>query len=86
MTHCNTKNMKSNRKNKKMWCRHIKIIPLCHFKKKLKKKHTITMISFESDYNNGTVPQIIERLAEANNQKTSGYGFDAFTEEAKTKI
>ena len=44
------------------------------------------MISFESDYNNGTVPQIIERLAEANNQKTSGYGFDAFTEEAKTKI
>ena len=38
-----------------------------------------------SDYNNGTVPQIIERLAEANNQKTSGYGFDAFTEEAKTK-
>ena len=43
------------------------------------------MISFESDYNNGTVPQIIERLAEVNNQKTSGYGFDAFTEEAKTK-
>ena len=68
-----------------MRCCHIKTIPLCHSKKKLE-KHTITMISFESDYNNGTVPQIIERLAEANNQKTSGYGFDVFTEEAKTKI
>ena len=68
-----------------MRCCHIKTIPLCHLKKELE-KHTITMISFESDYNNGTVPQIIERLTEANNQKTSGYGFDAFTEEAKTKI
>lgn len=44
------------------------------------------MISFESDYNNGMVPEIIKRLTETNSNKTSGYGCDMFTEEAKAKV
>ena len=37
------------------------------------------MVSFESDYNNGMLPEILQRLAETNNEKCSGYGFDAYT-------
>lgn len=44
------------------------------------------MISFESDYNNGMLPEILTALAETNNEKTSGYGFDPYTEQAKEKI
>lgn len=44
------------------------------------------MISFESDYNNGMLPEILKRFAETNNEKTSGYGFDPYCESAKTKI
>ena len=39
------------------------------------------MVSFESDYNNGMLPEILQRLAETNNEKCSGYGFDAYKEE-----
>ena len=42
--------------------------------------------SFESDYNNGAVPQILQRLAETNDVRTSGYGFDSYTINAKEKI
>lgn len=44
------------------------------------------MISFESDYNNGTLPEILEALGKTNDEKTSGYGFDPYTENAKEKI
>lgn len=44
------------------------------------------MISFESDYNNGTLPEILERLTETNNERTPGYGNDIYCEEAKAKI
>ena len=32
------------------------------------------MISFQSDYNNGMLPEILEALAKTNNDKTPGYG------------
>jgi len=44
------------------------------------------MISFETDYNNGMVPEILKALADTNDTKTSGYGFDPYTEQAKEKI
>lgn len=44
------------------------------------------MISFESDYNNGMLPEIIENLSKTNDAKTSGYGFDPYCEGAKMKI
>ena len=44
------------------------------------------MISFESDYNNGVEPAILRRLIETNEDKTSGYGFDPYCEQAKAKI
>lgn len=44
------------------------------------------MISFESDYNNGMLPEILKALADTNSEKTSGYGSDPYTERAKDKI
>ena len=44
------------------------------------------MISFESDYNNGMLPEILEALGKTNSDKTSGYGFDPYSESAKEKI
>ncbi len=44
------------------------------------------MISFESDYDNGMLPEILDRLTTTNDDKTSGYGFDPYTEAAKAKI
>lgn len=44
------------------------------------------MISFESDYNNGMLPEILAQLIQTNDEKTSGYGFDPHCEEAKRKI
>lgn len=44
------------------------------------------MTSFESDYNNGVVPEILKRFSETNDERTSGYGFDPYTESAKRKI
>ena len=42
--------------------------------------------SFESDYNNGCLPEILRRLSETNDEKASGYGFDPYTERAKERI
>ena len=44
------------------------------------------MVSFESDYNNGTLPEILTRLIKENSTKTSGYGSDPYTKSAKEKI
>jgi threonine aldolase len=44
------------------------------------------MVSFESDYNNGAVPEILHRLIETNDEKSSGYGFDKYTQSAIAKI
>lgn len=44
------------------------------------------MISFESDYNNGMLPELLEALAETNHEKSSGYGFDPYTQSAVAKI
>jgi threonine aldolase len=44
------------------------------------------MISFESDYNNGTLPEILKRFVETNDDKTTGYGLDPYCEQAKKKI
>lgn len=41
--------------------------------------------SFESDYNNGCLPEILRRLSETNDEKSSGYGFDPYTERAKDR-
>lgn len=44
------------------------------------------MISFESDYDNGMLPEILTALAATNDEKTSGYGYDPYTEQAKELI
>ncbi len=44
------------------------------------------MISFESDYDNGAVPEILKRLAETNDERCSGYGMDKYTISAIEKI
>lgn len=44
------------------------------------------MISFESDYNNGMLPEILANLGKTNDEKTSGYGFDPYCDAAKEKI
>lgn len=46
----------------------------------------MTRASFESDYNNGCLPEILRRLSETNDEKSSGYGFDPYTERAKKRI
>ena len=42
--------------------------------------------SFESDYNNGCLSEILRSLSETNDKKSSGYGFDPYTERAKDRI
>ncbi len=44
------------------------------------------MISFESDYNNGVHPEVLRHLVETNDELTSGYGFDRFSDAAREKI
>ena len=44
------------------------------------------MIRFESDYLEGAVPEIMQRLAETNYVQTAGYGTDAYCESAREKI
>ena len=43
-------------------------------------------LSFASDYMEGAHPSILERLAETNYLKTSGYGLDEYCDAAKAKI
>lgn len=44
------------------------------------------MISFESDYIQGAVPEILDALVKTNMEALSGYGADEYTESAVTKI
>lgn len=44
------------------------------------------MPSFVSDYNNGMLPEILQRFTETNNEKTVGYGSDSYSQSAKEKI
>ena len=44
------------------------------------------MIRFESDYTQGAVPEIIERLVETNLEQTPGYGTDKYCLSAAEKI
>jgi threonine aldolase len=44
------------------------------------------MLYFDTDYNNGLHPYLLQRLAETNGQRTLGYGFDEFSASAKQKI
>jgi threonine aldolase len=44
------------------------------------------MYHFESDYLEGAHPLILQRLAETNLEKTTGYGTDPYCESAKAKI
>ena len=43
-------------------------------------------VSFECDYNNGVVPEIMQRFIQTNQEKTSGYGLDKYTHSAQEKI
>jgi len=43
-------------------------------------------ISFESDYNNGCHPAVLQRLVETNAARTTGYGLDEFCQAAADKI
>jgi threonine aldolase len=42
--------------------------------------------SFESDYNNGAHPFVLRRLIETNDSQSASYGFDAWSEQARSKI
>lgn len=44
------------------------------------------MLSFESDYNNGTHPKILEKLNSTNSEQLPGYGTDKYCESAINKI
>ena len=44
------------------------------------------MLNFESDYNNGTHPEILRRLFETNDEILTGYGVDKYCTSAKEKI
>ena len=44
------------------------------------------MLSFESDYNNGAHPKILEKLVETNDFQSLTYGFDEWSESARNKI
>ena len=44
------------------------------------------MVSFESDYNNGAHPEVLEHLIETNGEKSQSYGYDEWSESARRKI
>lgn len=46
----------------------------------------MTAIKFETDYQEGCHPRILERLTQTNYEQTSGYGVDSHTERAKELI
>ncbi|MGI6224308.1 MAG: threonine aldolase family protein [Prevotella sp.] len=43
-------------------------------------------LTFESDYNNGAHPALLQHLLETNNEKSVSYGFDVWSLSAKEKI
>ncbi len=44
------------------------------------------MLFFECDYNNGCHPKVLQRLVETNDDRSSGYGMDPYTDAACEKI
>ena len=44
------------------------------------------MVSFESDYNNGAHPEVMCHLLETNGKQSQSYGFDEWSEQARSKI
>lgn len=44
------------------------------------------MISFESDYNNGAHPNVLQRLCETNDCMSQSYGFDEWSDAARQRI
>lgn len=44
------------------------------------------MISFESDYNNGAHPAVLQHIVDTNDYQSQSYGFDHWSEQAKQKI
>ena len=44
------------------------------------------MTSFESDYNNGAHPEVLQRLIDTNACQSASYGFDEWSESARKKI
>lgn len=44
------------------------------------------MLSFESDYNNGAHPVVLQHLVETNNVTSLTYGFDQWSVSAREKI
>ena len=42
--------------------------------------------SFESDYNNGAHPEVLRRLVETNPAQSASYGYDEWSESARTKM
>jgi len=44
------------------------------------------MISFESDYNNGAHPAVLQHLIETNSQQSASYGYDCWSEQARQRI
>ena len=44
------------------------------------------MVSFESDYNNGSHPSVLKHLVETNDEQSSSYGSDRFSENARRLI
>ena len=44
------------------------------------------MVSFESDYNNGCHPAVLQRLVDTNTEQSASYGFDVWSNRARRKI
>ena len=44
------------------------------------------MVTFESDYNNGAHPTVLRSLIDSNDKKSSSYGSDCWSQEAREKI
>ena len=44
------------------------------------------MISFESDYNNGAHPKVLQHIIDTNNTNSKSYGYDDWSENANKKI
>ena len=44
------------------------------------------MVSFESDYNNGAHPSVLKHLVETNDEQSSSYGSDRFSDNARRLI
>ena len=45
-----------------------------------------TLVSFESDYNNGAHPDVLRHLVDTNALQSASYGYDYWSEQAKQKI